>query len=59
MATVIPPRLKSKMARLIGHLERRDGNRTAKKIYKGIPDGRRSVGAPRKRWIDDVVEDPK
>ena len=28
----------------LGQPERTDENRTAKKIYKGIPDGKRSVG---------------
>jgi hypothetical protein len=25
-----------------------------KKVFKNIADGKRSVGKPRKRWLDDV-----
>jgi hypothetical protein len=25
-----------------------------KKLFKNTPDGKRSVGKPRKRWLDDV-----
>ena len=25
-----------------------------KKVFKYIPEGRRSVGKPRKRWLDDI-----
>jgi hypothetical protein len=28
--------------------------RTVKKVFKNIPEGRRSVGKSRKRWLDDV-----
>ena len=30
------------------------GGRTLKKVFKNAPVGRRSVGKPRKRWLDDV-----
>jgi len=33
--------------------------RTAKKVFKNIPAGKRPVGKPRKRWLDDVENDLK
>ena len=27
--------------------------RTVKNVFKNIPEGGRSVGKPRKRWLDD------
>ena len=42
--------------RWLGHLERMDNTRTAKKRWNWRPDGRRSRGRPRKRWADGVDE---
>jgi hypothetical protein len=33
--------------------------RTVKKVCKNNPEGKRSVGNPRKRWLDDVENDLK
>ena len=33
--------------------------RTVKKVFKNIPEGKRSVGKPRMRWLDDVKNDLK
>jgi hypothetical protein len=33
--------------------------RTGKKMFKNISEGKRSVGKPRKRWLDDVENDMK
>jgi hypothetical protein len=33
--------------------------RTVKNVFKNIPDGNRSVGKPRKRWLDVVKNDLK
>jgi RNA-splicing ligase RtcB len=33
--------------------------RTVKKVFKNIPEGKGSVGKPRKRWLDDVENDLK
>jgi hypothetical protein len=33
--------------------------RTVRKVFKNNPEGKRSVGKPRKRWLDDVEYDLK
>ena len=38
------------------HVERTEGDRIAKRVYVGECAGSRSVGRPRKRWIDTVKE---
>ena len=35
-----------------GHMERMDNDRIAKRVYVEEYAGSRSVGRPRKRWID-------
>ena len=40
--------------RWFGHMERMDNNRIAKRVYVEEYAGSRSVGSPRKRWIDTV-----
>ena len=29
-------------------------DRTAKEVFKNIPEGKRASGKPRTRWLDDV-----
>jgi hypothetical protein len=43
----------------LGHVERMSEERAVKKIFKNIPEGKRSVGKARKRWLDDVENDLK
>jgi hypothetical protein len=31
--------------------------RTVKKVFQNMPQGKTSVGKPRKRWLDDVEND--
>ena len=38
------------------HVERMERDRIAKRVYVGECAGSRSVGRPRKRWIDTVKE---
>jgi hypothetical protein len=33
--------------------------RTVKKVFKNIPEGRRCVGKTRKRWLDNAENDMK
>jgi hypothetical protein len=53
--------LEIKKARLrwLGHVERMSENRDTKNLYMSKPEGRRSVGRPKMRWLDDVEEDLK
>ncbi|TBU04013.1 hypothetical protein CWI38_0127p0030 [Hamiltosporidium tvaerminnensis] len=41
----------------LGHVERMFTERAAGKIFKAIPEGKRTRGGPRKRWLDNVEED--
>ena len=42
--------------RWFGHAERIENDRIAKRVYVRMCVGNRSVGRPRKRWIDTVKE---
>ena len=39
---------------MVGHVERMENDRIAKRVYLGEGAGNRSVGRPQKRWIDIV-----
>ena len=39
-----------------GHVERMERDRIVKRVYIGKCAGSRSVGRPRKRWIDTVKD---
>jgi hypothetical protein len=39
-------------------VERMSGERTVK-VFENIPEGKRSVGKPRKRWLEEVENDFK
>ncbi|XP_039299202.1 uncharacterized protein LOC120355027 [Nilaparvata lugens] len=43
----------------LGHLERMSDSRSAKKVHRMNPGGRRLKGRPRMRWIDDIENDLK
>jgi hypothetical protein len=41
--------------RWVGHVERMAAKEgIVKKVFKNTPEGKRSVGKPRMRWLDDV-----
>ena len=42
--------------RWFGHVERMEKERIAKRVYVGQCAGSRSVGRPRKRWIETVKD---
>ena len=42
--------------RWFDHVERMENDGIAKRVYIGESGGSRSVGRPRKRWIDTVKE---
>ena len=49
--------IKQSRLRWAGHLERMAANRVVKQVHHLRPTGRRLVGRPRLRWIDDVEDD--
>jgi len=40
--------------RWLGYVERMSEERVVKRLYQNTPEGSRSVGRPRLRWMDDV-----
>ena len=51
--------IKAKRLAWAGHLLRMSDERTLKKIFNTKPDGTRSVGRPKLRWEDGVVQDTR
>jgi hypothetical protein len=51
--------IKAQRVKWLGHIQRLDTSRTAKRIFERKPTGRRSLGRPRLRWLDDVCDDLK
>jgi sorting nexin-29 len=51
--------IKTSRLRWLGHIERMPENRSARKVYRQRPEGRRLPGRPRLRWLDDVEDDLK
>jgi hypothetical protein len=51
--------IKAQRVKLMGHIQRMDTSRIAKRIFEWKPIGRRSLGRPRLRWFDDVCDDLK
>jgi hypothetical protein len=49
--------IKKVRLRWLGHVERMSDDRVIKKLYMSKPEGRRSVGRTKMRWLDDVEED--
>jgi hypothetical protein len=45
--------------RWLRHVVRIPEDRTAKNVFKNFPEGKRSVGKPRQRWLADVQNDLK
>jgi len=43
--------------RWLGHVEKMSEERVVKRLYQNTPEGSRSVGRPRLRWMEDVRED--
>ena len=51
--------IKVKRLAWAGHLTRVSNERTLKKIFNTKPEGTRSVGRPKLRWEDGVVQDTR
>jgi hypothetical protein len=46
--------IKSRRMRWVGHVARMGEGRGAHRILVGIPEGRRPLGRPRRRWEDHI-----
>jgi hypothetical protein len=46
--------IKSMRMRWAGHLARMKARRNAYRIFVGNPEGRRPLGRPRCRWVDNI-----
>jgi hypothetical protein len=49
--------IKSRRMRWAGHVARMRSNRTAYRILVGKPEGKRPLGRPRRRWVDNIKMD--
>jgi hypothetical protein len=49
--------IKSRRIRLAGHAARMKENRNAYMLLVGKPDGKRPLGRPRRRWVDNIWMD--
>jgi hypothetical protein len=51
--------IKSRRMRWAGHVARMGESRNAYRILVGKPEGRRPLGRPRCRWVDNIKMDLK
>jgi hypothetical protein len=49
--------IKSRRMRWAGHVARRGELRNAYRILVGKPEGKRRLGKPRRRWVDNIKID--
>jgi hypothetical protein len=49
--------IKSRRMRWVGHVERMGEKRNAYRILVGNPEGKRPLGRPRRRWVDNIIMD--
>jgi hypothetical protein len=49
--------IKSRKLRWAGHVVRMGETRNAYRILVGKPEGKRSLGRPRRRWVDNIKMD--
>jgi hypothetical protein len=50
-------RIKSRRMRLAGHVARMEEKRNSYRILVGKPEGKRLLGRPRRRWVDNIKID--
>ena len=55
MTRGVDERIDEGVLRWFVHVERMPNDRTAHRVYVGECAGSRSVGRPRKRWIDRLI----
>jgi hypothetical protein len=46
--------MKSRRVRWVRHVARRGGKRNAYRLLVGKPEGKRSLGRPRRKWVDNI-----
>jgi hypothetical protein len=51
--------IKAQRIKWLGHIQRMNQTRSARRLLDWKPMGTRPVGRPRQRWQDDVMEDLK
>ena len=51
--------IKAQIIKWLGHIQKMDQARPTRKLLDWKPMGIRSVGRPRQRWQEDVMEDIK
>jgi hypothetical protein len=49
--------MKSRRMRWAGHVARMGAKRNACRILVGMPEGKRPLGRPRRRWVDNIKMD--
>jgi hypothetical protein len=49
--------MKSRRMRWAGHVARMGETKNAYMILVGKPEGKRTLGRPRRRWVDDIKMD--
>jgi hypothetical protein len=49
--------IKSRRMRWAGHIARMGESRNAYRILVGMPEGKRPLGRPRRRWVDNIKMD--
>jgi hypothetical protein len=49
--------IKSRRMRWAGHVTRMGEKRNAYRIVVGKPEGKRPLGRPRRRWVDNIIMD--
>jgi hypothetical protein len=49
--------IKSRRMKWAGHVARMGNKRNAYKIFVGKPEGKKSLGRPRRRWVDNIKMD--
>jgi hypothetical protein len=49
--------IKSRRMRWAGHVARIGEKRSAYRLLVGKPEGKRPLGRPRRRWVDNIMKD--
>ena len=49
--------IKSRRMRWAGHVERMGEEREVYRVFVGKPEGKRPLGRPRRRWVDNIRMD--